>query len=77
MSSPGIERVLRKDWQLKKYLGEEVTINLFRKDENGSKEYNAILKEVTEEQLIVQKAEDEKEIRIDRKNISQVKWGKV
>ena len=39
VSSPGIERVLRKDWQLKKYIGELVRINLFKKDENGFKEY--------------------------------------
>ena len=75
VSSPGIERTLRKDWQLKKYLNEEVEIKLFKKDENGKKEYTAILKEVTDEYLTIQ--EDENEIKIDRKNISQVKWGKI
>ena len=75
ISSPGIERLLRKDWQLKKYLNEEVEIKLFKKDENSKKEYTAILKEVTDEYLTIQ--EDENEIKIDRKNISQVKWGKI
>lgn len=75
VSSPGIERTLRKDWQLKKYLNEEVEIKLFKKDENGKKEYTAMLKEVTDEYLTIQ--EDENEIKIDRKNISQVKWGKI
>ena len=37
ISSPGIERLLRKDWQLKKFKGEEVNIKLFKKDENGKK----------------------------------------
>ena len=75
VSSPGIERVLRKDWQLKKYLGEEVEIRLFKKDEYGQKEYIAKLIEVTEEYLKIQ--DEEKEIKIDRKNISIVKWGKI
>ena len=46
VSSPGIERVLRKEWQLKKYIGERVQINLFKKDENGFKEYIGILKQI-------------------------------
>lgn len=75
VSSPGIERVLRKDWQLNKYLGEEVEIRLFKKDEYGQKEYIAKLIEVTEEYLRIQNREEE--IKIDRKNISLVKWGKI
>ena len=75
VSSPGIERVLRKDWQLKKYLGEEVEIRLFKKDEYGQKEYIANLIEVTEEYLKIQN--EEQELKIDRKNISLVKWGKI
>ena len=70
VSSPGIERLLRKDWQLKKYIGEEVNIKLFKKDENGNKEYNGILLEVDENNL---KIETEEQIQIERKNISQVK----
>ena len=75
VSSPGIERVLRKDWQLKKYLGEEVEIRLFKKDEYGQKEYTAKLIEVTEEYLKIQN--EKQELKIDRKNISLVKWGKI
>ena len=75
VSSPGIERVLRKDWQLKKYLGEEGEIRLFKKDEYGEKEYIAKLIEVTEEYLKIQN--EKKELKIDRKNISLVKWGKI
>ena len=72
VSSPGIERVLRKDWQLKKYIGEEVEVKLFKKDEIGNKEYQAILKDVTEEILKIED-ENQEEYTIDRKNISQVK----
>ena len=72
VSSPGIERLLRKDWQLKKYIGEDVEINLFKKDENGFKEYVGTLKNVDEDYLEI---EDEKsnKYNIYRKNISQVK----
>ena len=71
ISSPGIERLLRKDWQLKKFKGIEVNIKLFKKDENGKKEYTGILGDITENTLNVE-VEDEN-ITIDRKIISQVK----
>ena len=72
VSSPGIERVLRKDWQLKKFRGEEVEVRLFKKDEKGKKNYIGKLIEVTDEflELNVDKSETRK---INRKNISQVK----
>ena len=71
VSSPGIERVLRKDWQLKKYIGEEIDIKLFKKDENSLKEYIGILKEVKEDYLMIDK--DGEDFKIDRKSIAQVK----
>lgn len=70
VSSPGLERILRKDWQLKKYIGEKVEIKMFKKDANNNKEYIGILEEVLEDKLIIQT--DEK-VEIERKNISQVK----
>ena len=70
ISSPGIERLLRKDWQLKKYIGEEVEVKQFKKDNLGNKDYIGILKEVNEQNL---KIETDEEITIDRKNIAQVK----
>lgn len=71
VSSPGIERVLRKDWQLKKYLQNKVQINLFKKDENGFKEYIGILKQVEEETLSIE--QEGIEYKVQRKNIAQVK----
>ena len=71
ISSPGIERLLRKDWQLKKFKGAEVNIKLFKKDENGKKEYTGTLGEITETALQVEV--EEKIITIDRKIISQIK----
>ena len=71
ISSPGIERLLRKDWQLKKFKGAEVNIKLFKKDENGKKEYVGTLGNVTENTLDVET--EGENITIDRKIISQVK----
>ena len=70
ISSPGIERLVRKDWQLKKFKGEKVNIKLFKKDENGKKEYTGILGDITENTLDVDIGEN---VKIDRKVISQVK----
>ena len=71
VSSPGIERLLRKDWQLNKYIGSKVEVNLFKKDENGFKEYIGILKQVDEDCLTIE--QDKKDYKILRKDISQVK----
>ena len=70
ISSPGIERLLRKDWQLKKFKGELVEVKLFKKDEKGNKNYIGELGETTEKELQI-KADEL--IKIDRKNIAQVK----
>ena len=50
-------------------------ISLFGKDEKGNKEYKVILKDVTEKYLTVENQGQEMEI--ERKNISQVKWGNL
>lgn len=71
ISSPGIERVLRKDKHLEKNIGEEVTIKLFKKDENGKKEYLGKLKNFNQDKIVVE--QEEQDIDIERKNISQIK----
>ncbi len=68
VSSPGIERTLRKDKHLEQNIGKEINIKLFKKDENGKKEYQGILKQYNEEKI-----ELEEEITIERKNIAQIK----
>ena len=70
VSSSGVERTLRKDKHLNKYLNEEIQINLFKSIEKN-KQLQGILKEFNEEQIILQI--DEKEIQIPRKNISLIK----
>lgn len=71
VSSPGIERLLRKDWQLKKNIDNKVQISLFKKDENGFKEYIGLLKQVEDDYLKI--VQENNEYMVQRKNISQVK----
>lgn len=68
VSSPGIERVIRKDKHLEQSIGEEINIKLFKKDENNLKEYKGILKQFNSDYI-----ELEDNIKIERKNISQIK----
>ena len=78
VSSPGIERVLRKDKHLKQNIGNLVNVKLFKKDESGQKEYLGNLKEFDDFKIVIE--QEEKEIQIERKNISQIKtvydWNK-
>lgn len=71
VSSPGIERILRKDWQLKKYINSKVQINLFKKDENGFKEYLGFLRKVDDDFITIE--QDETKYEVQRKDISQIK----
>jgi len=66
VSSPGIERVLRKDWQLEENIGQEVEVKLF-KPFNGEKLITGILNGFDEETINI----DEQEI--PRKDISLIK----
>lgn len=68
VSSPGIERVLKKEKHLQQNMGKEVNVKLFRKDKNGNKEYQGVLKEFDEDSIIL-----ENDIKIERKNIAQIK----
>ena len=70
VSSPGVERVLKKDKHLKQNIGNEVIIKLFKKDENSKKEYQGILKEFDNETVTI---ENDKLCQIQRKNIAQIK----
>ena len=68
VSSPGIERILRKNTHLENNKGQEVEIKLFSKDEQGKKVYQGILKDFDQSNIIL-----EDDIKIERKNIAQIK----
>ena len=70
ISSPGIERKLRKDKHLEQNISKNVEIKLFKKDNNGKKEYTGKLKAFNQEEIII---EADKEITIERKNRAQIK----
>jgi len=70
VSSPGVEKVLRKDKHLESNIGEEVEVKLFKKDEKGNKSYIGYLKSFDEKEI---KIEINEEITIERKNIAQIK----
>ena len=69
VSSPGIERIIRKDYQLAENIGNNIEIRLF-KPINGTKIHQGILKQYNEEEIIIQ---SESTIGIPRKNISLIK----
>ena len=77
ISSPGIERVLRKEKHLKDNIGKNIEIRLFKKDENGSKEYLGELENYDDNFITIKKGEEK--IKIERKNIALIKtvyeWG--
>ncbi len=70
VSSPGIERVIRKDKHLEKSIGKEIEVKLFKKDEQNKKEYKGILKSYNSDNLVI---ENEEENIISRKDIAQIK----
>ncbi len=69
VSSPGVERILRKDKHLKDNLNNEVQVKLF-KPLGEQKQYKGILKSFSNDYITIL---SNKEIIIDRKNISQIK----
>ena len=68
VSSPGIERILKKDKHLKQNIGKEVEIKLFKKDEKANKQYIGILTNYHENEIIINE-----DTKIERKNIAQIK----
>jgi len=52
VSSYGLDKPLKFDWQFKKYLDKKINIKLYSKV-NGKKDYVAVLKAKTEDSVIV------------------------
>lgn len=66
VSSPGVERILRKDWQIRENIGKNVEVKLF-KPLNGEKIISGELKNFDEENIIIN------DVNIPRKDISLIK----
>ena len=70
VSSPGIERILRKDKHLEANIGTLVEVKMF-KAIDGQKVIQGILKEFNKEMIVLEK--EESNIEISRKDISVIK----
>ncbi len=70
VSSPGIERTLRKEKHFKDNIGKEVQIKLF-KAINKEKELIGVLKEYNDEFITIEIKNEE--VKIENKNIALVK----
>ena len=73
ISSPGVERNIRKDKHFEESIGKEVNIKLFKPLENKEKEITGILKGFDKETVKIETDKNE-EITIPRNNISSIKW---
>lgn len=73
ISSPGVERNIRKDKHFEESTGKEVNIKLFKPLENKEKEITGILKGFDKETVKIETDKNE-EITIPRNNISSIKW---
>lgn len=69
VSSTGVEKILKKDKHLKTNIGVKVQVKLFKPIEKN-KQYQGILKGFNENEVII---ETDEEIKLERKNISQIK----
>ena len=70
VSSPGVERVLRKEKHLEKNIGKEVELKLFRPIDK-QKSFEGILKKFDKDKIYIQINAEEKEF--ERKDIAQIK----
>ena len=74
VSSTGVEKILRKDQHLEDNIGNKVQISLFKPIDVANKKQKEIvgtLKEFDMDKIVVEVKE--KEIEVERKNISQIK----
>ncbi len=71
VSSPGIDRPLKKDSDFEKYAGEIVDIKLY-KAINGSKEFQGKLKGLEDNNIVIID-EDGNEMSFDRKSVSSAR----
>ncbi len=69
VSSPGLERVLKSVSQMKRYIGETVTVKLFEAID-GKKTFKAELKDANEEAVTL--VLDGNEIETPRKNVAKM-----
>ena len=70
VSSPGVERILKKDKHLKSNIGANVQVKLF-KPLDGKKQYEGILKDFDSDNIKIETSSQI--LEIERQNIGQIK----
>ena len=70
VSSPGIERILRKEKHYEDNIGKTVQVNLYNKNENGQKQIIGKLEENQKDFIIIT---EENKIKIEKSNIALAK----
>ena len=70
ISSPGIERILKKDKHLNDNIGANIQVKLF-KPLNGQKQFIGTLDKFDENEITI--GSNNTQLNIDRKNIAQIK----
>ena len=70
ISSPGVERHIRKDQQLEEHIGKDINIKLFKAIDK-QKELTGILEKFDKDKIML--LIDNQEITIERNNISSMK----
>ena len=75
VSSPGLDRVLKKDKDFIRYTGEEVDVKLFAplEGKKGVKAFTALLKGLAEDGSLQLELEDGESLILGRDKISQVR----
>lgn len=71
VSSPGVERILRKDKHLRNNIGNEIKVNLFKPIDNIGKIVTGTLKDFDEQKILLDY--NSKKIELQRDNISLIK----
>lgn len=70
VSSPGIDRVLKREHEYTKYKGREVEVKLF-KAADGVKMYEGVLKGLVGEQIVIEA--DGRELSFDKKDVASTR----
>ena len=70
VSSPGLDRVLKKDKDFKRYHGSQVDVQLF-KPLNGSKQFTGALGDVTDETVTIVTADGA--LNLERSAVAQIR----
>ena len=69
ISSYGLDKPLKYDWQFKKYEDKKVNVKLYRKIDER-KEFVAVLKQKTEDSVVLQV--EDKNLKINLKDIAYI-----